>query len=57
MATAEKHKKRSQYRHFKGIPYRMFYMNAAERKERKERREQFQAIGEALKGDEADEAS
>lgn len=33
MANAEKHKKRSQYRHFKTIPHNVFFWNALRRKQ------------------------
>lgn len=33
MANAEKHKKRSQYRHLKTIPHNVFFWNALRRKQ------------------------
>lgn len=38
MANAEKHKKRSQYRHFKTIPHSVFFWNALRRKQIQEAR-------------------
>ena len=38
MANAEKHKKRSQYRHFKTIPHNVFFWNALRREQIREAR-------------------
>lgn len=38
MANAEKHKKRSQYRHFKTIPHSIFFWNALRAKQARDMR-------------------
>lgn len=38
MANAEKHKKRSQYRHLKTIPHNVFFWNALRREQMREAR-------------------
>lgn len=44
MATAEKHKKRSQRSHHNGVPTHMFANRAVTRKEKQERRNLFQQL-------------
>lgn len=45
MTNAEKHKKRSQYRHFDKIPRWKFYLNAERRRQQKEG-QQFDKIAD-----------
>ena len=49
MANAEKHKQRSQYRHFNRIPLGQFYLNAYNKKRIKEQREKIEDF-ESLAG-------